>query len=875
MPTAVRGFLIVTAALLSGSAADAQSVRYAEPWRPGYHFSPEIHWMNEPNGLIYIAGENGQPGLWHLFYQHNPIANQFGRNQSWGHATSPDLVEWTHRPDALRPELTPDGPINAYSGAALFDANNTSGFGTTENPPYILAYTGHNAITRRQDQRLAFSLDRGETWIPYAGNPIIDLESREFRDPKISWDSFYNRWVMIVAHGGQNFVSQWESNDLVNWTRLDDFSDPAVIADGATGWEVPDLFRLPLNGGPVRPWVLQLTPARGSPAGGNGVLYWVGSMGERGFIAETAAQWADFGRDFDGVYSWEEAPDDRRIWAGIMQSYGEGIPTTPWRGQVSFPRELSLVTTPQGARLRQQPVEEIETIRTGLSELEAPATVTNTNDPLEPLEISGRMLDIETTLSMDSATIAGFRVFSVPGGSAFVGYSSASGEVFVDTRGAGRSDFGPIAGVFSAPLDLGPDGVIHLRILLDRSSIEVFAGTPGDPGAVTISQLVLPDPNLPDDQMMVEATALFGSATLLTFRAHGLRETWQRYQLPAGNAAIAHWSMSPPPTPISESNPIVADRATAEGQGDRFGEVSPLYEPSPATDNLYYESSRADRAFVTSGLVPPREMFRSGYTGGDASFDASSLVADDGALAFEPDFYGREFEFASGFTVELFFRTNGNQASAGLMELLLQGDDRFRFALILNEGGPGNLRFAITDGLGAFPVVDSGNADGGGLDLADGRWHYAAAIYDPDDNAVSPAGSLRLITLSESLERREAVRALPVSFPGIRPPGAQSDGRLLVGRASATLGSDERTFLGLIDEIRISDRPLAPSELIAGLEEACAADLDANGQLTPNDIIEYLSRARTEDLTADLVPSSGVDVFDFLEFLRLFDFGCP
>ncbi|MEM1331664.1 MAG: glycoside hydrolase family 32 protein [Planctomycetota bacterium] len=869
----LRFLCLATVLLAAGSTAVAQSVRYGEPWRPGYHFSPEVHWMNEPNGLIYIAGEDNEPGLWHLFYQHNPIANQFGRNQSWGHATSPDLVTWTQLPDALRPEMTPAGPVNAYSGSAVFDEHNSSGLGTAENPPYVIAYTGHNAITRRQDQRLAYSLDRGVTWTRFSGNPIIDLESREFRDPKITWDSFFNRWVMIVSHGGQNFLSQWASTDLINWTRLDDFSDPN---SGGTGWEVADIFRLPLNGGPVRPWIVQLTPAQGSPAGGNGVLYWVGTMSENGFVAETPAIWADFGRDFDGVYSWEEAPDGRRIWAGIMQSYGEGIPTTPWRGQVSFPRELSLVTTPQGARLRQKPVDEIESIREGLFELASPAVVTNASDPLAPLEVAGRMLDIETTLDMGSATIAGFRVFSLPGGSAFVGYSKASNEVFVDTRGAGRSDFGPIDGMFSAPLELGPDGIVHLRILLDRSSIEVFAGTPGDQGAVTISQLVLPDPNVPADEMGVEATALFGTASLLTFRAYHLRETWTRFPVPSGDdSTVAHWSMAPPPTPVVGSNPIVADQSTALGQGVLFGEVNSLYEPSPAVDSLFYDSSRPDKRFVTSELSPPAAMFRLGFDGGVASFDAASLDGQDGALLFDPDFYGREFEFPSGFTTELFFRTNGQRSNEGLMELLLQGDERFRFALILNEGGPGNLRFAITDGLGRFPVVDSNNAIGGGAgNLADGRWHYAAAIYDPED-PVSPRGALRLLVLSEDLEVYEAVAALPVSFPGIRPPGVDSDGRLLIGRASDVLGDDERTFMGLIDEIRISGEPLPPERLLASFNEACGADLDLDGQLTPNDILEFVSRVSASSDAADLLPPEGVDTFDLLEYLRLFDEGCP
>ena len=36
---------------------------YYENFRPQYHFSPEAHWMNDPNGLVY------NDGTYHLFYQ--------------------------------------------------------------------------------------------------------------------------------------------------------------------------------------------------------------------------------------------------------------------------------------------------------------------------------------------------------------------------------------------------------------------------------------------------------------------------------------------------------------------------------------------------------------------------------------------------------------------------------------------------------------------------------------------------------------------------------------------------------------------------------------------------------------------------------------
>jgi hypothetical protein len=54
---------------------------YSEPFRPQFHFSPPINFMNDPNGLVYSNG------TWHLFYQYNPTQN-VGGNQHWGHAIS-------------------------------------------------------------------------------------------------------------------------------------------------------------------------------------------------------------------------------------------------------------------------------------------------------------------------------------------------------------------------------------------------------------------------------------------------------------------------------------------------------------------------------------------------------------------------------------------------------------------------------------------------------------------------------------------------------------------------------------------------------------------------------------------------------------------
>ena len=163
-------------------AAPASPASYQEPYRPQFHFTPGKNWMNDPNGLVYYKGE------YHLFYQYNPSGNTWG-NMSWGHAVSTDLVHWKELPVAI-----PDDDNELiFSGSAVVDTNNTSGFGTRTNPPH-----GRDLHQRArpgiQAQSLAYSTDGGTTWTKYAGNPVLDIGSGEFRDPKVFWYAPAKQW---------------------------------------------------------------------------------------------------------------------------------------------------------------------------------------------------------------------------------------------------------------------------------------------------------------------------------------------------------------------------------------------------------------------------------------------------------------------------------------------------------------------------------------------------------------------------------------------------------------------------------------------------------------------------------------------------------
>ena len=211
--------------------------------RPGLHFSPERNWMNDPNGLIYYKGK------YHLFFQHNPFENIWG-NMSWGHAVSEDLINWNELPVAI----ANDDSYAIFSGSAVVDYFNTTGFGTLENPAMVAIYTAHKHDDSHQAQALAYSLDEGLTWVKYEGNPVLDLQLDHFRDPKVTWDRTTESWLMTVVLPKERKVSFYSSQDLKKWAHLSDFG-PVGAVDG--DWECPDLFPLFIDGdeGKVK-WVL-------------------------------------------------------------------------------------------------------------------------------------------------------------------------------------------------------------------------------------------------------------------------------------------------------------------------------------------------------------------------------------------------------------------------------------------------------------------------------------------------------------------------------------------------------------------------------------------------------------------------------------------
>ncbi|KAF9076735.1 glycosyl hydrolase [Rhodocollybia butyracea] len=230
------GFILrigtVSLALVSLAAASLSKRDYSLPWRPQVHFTPPQDWMNDPNGLFRDAS-----GLWHMYYQYADTLDP-GNDKSWGSATSENLLAWTNLPIAIN-DIS--GVSSIWSGSAVIDSENTSGLFPNQTNGVVAFYTSWTST--KQSQFMAYSSDNGLTFTNYPGNPVIDLNITDFRDPKVLFYAPTNSWILVVSHAVDGFIAFYRSTDLKVWTQVSTFSHPAI--QGVL--ECPQFITIPLR----------------------------------------------------------------------------------------------------------------------------------------------------------------------------------------------------------------------------------------------------------------------------------------------------------------------------------------------------------------------------------------------------------------------------------------------------------------------------------------------------------------------------------------------------------------------------------------------------------------------------------------------------
>lgn len=420
-------------------ATDA-TILFQETLRPQFHYTSRGHWMNDPNGLVYYEG------TWHLFHQYR-YPESVGI--AWAHATSTDLLHWTHQ-DVAIPSRNDNS--NA-SGSGLVDWDNVSGLQHGPDPPILLFYTlrppGPTSITPPSDvgkmtQNMVFSTDGGRHWQDYDSNPVLRTPDYRDRDPKVLYHKPSRGWILVLSlsqnnsHRDQARYGIFRSSDLKHWELVQ------TLGPGAWYWECPDLFELPLDQDPKNTrWLLVKSSGD----------YLVGKFDGHKFVTERGPVQMRWGGNYYATQTFADAPGGRRVQMAWMNTgkTNDSFPGMPFNQQMSFPRDLTLHSSAEGPRILRYPAKEIEQLRTNTEQRGGHALKPGDN---ALAGISADLLDIDLEIEPRSATQ--------------VRINLRGQEVVYDVQARKLRAFKA-----AAPLQL-EDGRIRLRILLDRTSIEVF-----------------------------------------------------------------------------------------------------------------------------------------------------------------------------------------------------------------------------------------------------------------------------------------------------------------------------------------------------------------------------------------------------------------
>jgi fructan beta-fructosidase len=459
-----------------------------EQHRPQVHFSPAAHWINDPNGMVYYKG------IYHLFFQYYPGSTVWGP-MHWGHATSKDLIHWQEQPIALYPDSL--GYI--FSGSAVVDYNNTSGFGKNGNVPMIAIFTHHDITGEKagrndfQNQSIAYSIDEGKSWIKYAGNPVLKNPGiADFRDPKVMWYEPQKKWIMTLAT--KSYITFYSSPDLKNWSKESEFGK-TVGAHGGV-WECPDLIALDDNG--IQRWVLIVNLNPGAPNGGSGTQYFIGDFDGKNFTSNQAEpRWMDYGPDNYAGITWSNT-GKRKVLIGWMSNwdYATQVPTKKWRSAMTLPRDLSLQHAGDKIFLSSKLAPELASIQS------KPIIVTNirVQKQIDLVKKMGKFsLPCRINLEVDQVKNFSLLLSNKLGEDLEIGYNVKQQQYFIDRTKSGKNDFNKNFAARHVAPRFTDTPKMKISLVIDVSSVELFA----DDGLTVMTEIFFP--NEPYTQMRLQS----------------------------------------------------------------------------------------------------------------------------------------------------------------------------------------------------------------------------------------------------------------------------------------------------------------------------------------------------------------------------------
>ena len=465
-------------------------------FRPNYHFCSQIGWINDPNGLVFYQGR------YHVFYQYNPYDSKWDTIH-WGHAVSDDLVHWEYLPVALAPDM-PYDQDGCFSGSAI-----------VKDDKLYIVYTGQRNTPQGvvETQNVAWSED-GIHFTKYENNPVLsekDLPPHaniaEFRDPAV-WQYREKYFISVgnQSREGEKRFGQlliFQSEDLLHW-KFESFALKGGEKDGIM-WECPQLLFFD------RYDLFYCSPIGYSPDGDkyhnhNSVVYFTGKYDrEKNTFTDEFRDEIDYGFDFFAPQSLV-TPKDRKILFAWFQDCTRLQPThakgLKWACIWTIPRELSMDAD---GVLIQTPVQELQVLRR--DEVKVKEYALNGKD-VAIQGIDGNCTELDIYADLTNSDRFGIKFFVNERCDVELFYKKDEGKLVLDRRRNGENLGGPhfvpaFNGIRKMPVALEKN-VLHLRIFIDRISLEIFA----EKGRKTMSTTAYPDDDATGIEFSSAGTAL-------------------------------------------------------------------------------------------------------------------------------------------------------------------------------------------------------------------------------------------------------------------------------------------------------------------------------------------------------------------------------
>lgn len=317
---------------------------YKTEYRPRFHFSPRLGWMNDINGSYY------QDGLYHIFYQFNPATTSRGAgfDMHWGHSVSKDLVHWEEWPVAL----FPNAAGQCYSGTTVMQVQPIPGLNEGAKLPAPVLFF---AATEPFSQHIATTPDGGRTWKRFAGNPVVPNMGEGDRDPKVIWHAPSQHYIMVLYVGGPDTYRILRSKDMKRWEQTDSLPD---------WFECPEFFpvKSPVTGEDL---MLLYGGYRSKPGSANPInsnsCYQLGRFDGKTFTPITGVRKAHLGPNFYAALIFMNEPKGNPVMMGWAQ--GTRFPGEDFNQCASVPLRLQLKAINGEDALCFEPVKELEALR--------------------------------------------------------------------------------------------------------------------------------------------------------------------------------------------------------------------------------------------------------------------------------------------------------------------------------------------------------------------------------------------------------------------------------------------------------------------------------------------------------------------------------